>query len=225
MKVWTEYEEDAYKYFEWSKDEMKESENIGIPKLSVYSINILGANIAEQHCFITEASEKICKILKQNKFKDYKVYLFANVEVVNYNSKVEHYMKVWKVVSKKYDISNFILGDEVLVKSDKEIFYSSVAEIPLSLIDKAMKIVISNPDKYTLVLSKVPSLLMSSSIQDMFESMIQCNKFWKIDYYAFSVRYCARDDIIVRFGTDFTSAEFAFIFSAEMFNSIINTLN
>lgn len=217
MKIWKEYEKDVYKYFNWFNDRRIEEKDEVIDEMSVFSINVKGINSHKKSEFIEKSSDEIVRMMSDRRLSGYKIYLFVNVEIVNLNSKVEHYMKAWKRISKKYDVSNFVLGEEVLMNVVGLVFYSSIAEIPLDSLDKAMEIVISNPDRYTLFISKSENLLMNNAIQTLFDNIMKYDENLKIDYYAFSVHYCNKGNIIIRFGTDFTNAEFALIYDSKNF--------
>lgn len=217
MKIWKEYEKDVYKYFNWFNDRRIEEKDEVIDEMSVFSINVKGINSHKKSEFIEKSSDEIVRMMSDRRLSGYKIYLFVNVEIVNQNSKVEHYMKAWKHISKKYDVSNFVPGEEVLMNVVGLVFYSSIAEIPLDSLDKAMEIVISNPDRYTLFISKSENLLMNNAIQTLFDNIMKYDKNLKIDYYAFSVHYCNKGNIIIRFGTDFTNAEFALIYDSKNF--------
>lgn len=217
MEIWKEYEKDVYKYFNWFNDRRIEEKDEVIDEMSVFSINVKGINNHKKSEFIEKSSDEIVRMMSDRRLSGYKIYLFVNVEIVNQNSKVEHYMKAWKRISKKYDVSNFVLGEEVLMNVVGLVFYSSIAEIPLDSLDKAMEIVISNPDRYTLFISKSENLLMNNAIQTLFDNIMKYDKNLKIDYYAFSVHYCNKGNIIIRFGTDFTNAEFALIYDSKNF--------
>lgn len=211
MNVWNEYKVDAYKYYDWFSERAKEN-NIFV-EMSVCSINatvINGEDIAE---FIDVCSKQIEKILITDVLNGYKVYMFAIIEHKNQKSKVERYMKVWKKIAKSADIEGFVLGDEMAVESNDLQFYTSTAEIPLKYFEKAMRIVISNPSRYALFISKADNVLTKEYIQLMFNNIIQPDNYGTIDYYRLSLKCCMDGEVGIRYGTDCREDELAFIYS------------
>ena len=158
MRIWNEYETDVYKYYEWFVERAKEN-NTRV-EMSVCSINASGINSINTAKFIDICTKQIKKIFISDVLNSYKVYMFANIEIRNPNSKVERYLKVWKSIAKSNDIEGFIIGEEMINKSGDLLFYTSIAEIPQTCLEKAIKIVISNPDRYTLFISKSEKVLL-----------------------------------------------------------------
>jgi hypothetical protein len=213
MRIWNEYEADVYKYYEWFAERAKE-DNIKA-EMSVCSINASGINSVNIAKFIDICTKQIKKLFISDVLNSYKVYMFANIEIRNPNSRVEQYMKVWKSIAKSYDIEGFIIGEEMINKSGDLLFYTSIAEIPQTCLEKSIKIVISNPDRYALFISKSEKVLFKEYVQHMFENIVLMDNYGAIDYYKFLLA-CYRDgDIALRYGTTFTEAELAFVYNPQ----------
>lgn len=95
------------------------------------------------------------------------------------------------------------------------LFYTSTAEIPLSYLEKSIKIAISNPDRYALFISKSEKVLFREYIQHMFEDIIKVDDYGIIDYYKFLMTCYRNGDIALRYGTTFTDAELAIIYNPK----------
>ncbi len=213
MRIWNEYEADVYKYYEWFVDRTKEN-NTRV-EMSVCSINASGINSINIAKFIDICSNQIKKMFISDALNSYKVYMLANIEVRNPYSKVEQYLKVWKSIAKSNDIEGFIKGEEMINKSGDLLFYTSIAEIPQICLEKAIKIVISNPDRYTLFFSKSEKVLFGEYVNHMFEDAIQTNNNGIIDYYKFSLACYKDGNIALRYGTTFTEVELALIYNTK----------
>ena len=98
MKRLKEYENNIFNYFQYFKEENSAEDDEKLPKMSVISYNAsMILDINDRNKFVFESSKEISHIFSENNdLKQYKFYLLANKEVINKNSKVENYLKIWK---------------------------------------------------------------------------------------------------------------------------------
>lgn len=221
MKIWNEKEKNAYSYFQWfSKDEAYERTGRNI-NLSVISVNGSGlCSVADKSVFINSCSGEIKKILeKYESIKDYKLYLFANVEIKNKNSKIENYKKVWKLLQSRWKLEGFDMGTEIEMRSDGKVFFSSIAEFKDENLSTALEIVASNPKIYSIIASKRESILSNKTITNIFEMAFnRKNKYMdEIDYFNLSIHLCQQGDMVFRWGESSEEAEIAIILRSDIF--------
>lgn len=220
MEIWKEYEADVFNYFEYF-NEKKMQYNEKIPKMSVFSINA-----SEIYCkenlkeFLHTSGDEITsfynRIILNN---DYKVYLLVNLEIKNVNSKVENYFKVWKQLQKKWDINGFILGEEFEILVNNTMYFSSLAQIPISHISKAIEIVSSDPGKHTIFFSKSRDMMKAENCRKFIDILFgKDSQYDEINFFLFSLACCNVGDIAIRYGTSFEEAEIALVYNPEINN-------
>lgn len=221
VKNWNENEKDAFSYFQWfNKDEA--CERIGrIPNLSVFSVN--GSDLfgtSEKSAFIELCSNEIKKVFKkQNSSKDYKLYLFANVEVKDRNSRIERHKKVWKLVQSRWQLDRFDKGPEIEVEIEGKVFFSSIANFKIENLPTVLQIVSSNPKRYAIIASRKDDVLSEKMIKDIFGMAFNQykNHMDEIDYFGLAIHLCASGDMVFRWGDSSEEAEIAIVFSSDMF--------
>lgn len=220
MKIWNEKENDVFSYFQWfNKDEAYERVGKTI-NMSVFSVNgseLFGAG--DKSAFIELCNGEIKKVFeKQDFINNYKLYLFANVEVKDSNSRIEKYMKVWKVLQSKWQLEGFIKGREVEMEFEEKTFFSSVAEFTFENLPTALEIVSSNPKRFTIIASKKNDVLSERGITDIFRTAFNKYKNYadEIDYFNLSVNLCLEDDMVFRWGDSSEEAEIAIIFKSNV---------
>lgn len=220
VKSWNENEMDAFSYFQWfNKDEAYE--RFGqIPNLSVFSVNGLGLiGAAEKSAFIKLCNSEIIKKFKsQNISKNYKLYLFANVEVDDKNSRIEKYKKVWKTVQSKWDLDGFNLGTEIEREIDGKLYFSSIVGFRINNLSTALQIVSSNPKRYAIIASRKDGVLSEKMITEIFE--VAFNKYKnsvdEIDYFSLAMHLCTNGDMVFRWGNSSEESEIAVVFNSDM---------
>ncbi len=221
MKIWNEKEKNAYSYFKWfNKDEAYERTGKNV-NLSVISINGSGlSNHDDRSIFINLCSDEIKKILvKYELIKNYKFYLFANIEVKNKSSRIENYKKVWKALQSKWKLEGFNSGAEIEIKSGEKSFFSSIAEFKDESFSTALEVVASNPKVYSIIASKKEDVLSNKTITNIFEvAFNDKNKYMdEIDYFNLSIHLCQQGDMVFRWGESSEEAEIAIILRSDIF--------
>lgn len=219
MKCWIEEDKDAYNYFEWIYED-KDSKSRDISVFSINATEIFNAD--EKKVFMEVCTKKIKKIFKNdNLLSEYKLYLFANIEVDNTNSKVEKYKKVWKKIQLKWDVEEFNKGVEVELKIREKYFFSSIAEFNMKDTSTALEIISTIPKTCTIIASKRENILSDSSITNIFRSAFNEGNEYEdeIDYFYISQNLCPQGDIVFRWGDSSEEAEVAIIFKSEMLES------
>ena len=221
MKIWNEIEKDAFSYFQWfNKDEAYE--RVGrVPSLSVFSINgseLFGSS--DRTAFKDLCSSEIQKVFtNQNFLKDYKLYLFVNVEVKDKNSRIERHKKVWKLLEAKWQLDTLIKGPEIEVEVDGKMFFSSIANFRLGNLSVVLDVVSSNPKRYTIIASRKDDFLSEKAITDIFRLAFNQYTRYKdeIDYFGLSIHLCQENDMIFRWGDTSEEAEIAVIMKSDIF--------
>ena len=216
MKTWKEYENNIFNYFQYFKEENSAEDDEKLPKMSVISYNAsMILDINDRNKFVFESSKEVSHIFSENNdLKQYKFYLLANKEVINKNSKVENYLKIWKEIKRKYDIEEFILGPEVKIELNNVDLFSSIAEVPINYLYKAIEIISNYPSMYTLFISKHHNIMTDGYIKNMVK-VVMNNSFIEINYFQLCKMCCDKGDIAIRYGTTFEEAEIALIYNPE----------
>lgn len=221
MKKWNEIEKDVFSYFQWfDKDEA--SERVGkIPNLSVFSVNASELyDSSDRTNFKNLCTSEIRKVfINQRLSEEYKLYLFVSVEVIDRNSRIEKYRKVWKLLQTKWQLSGLNKGPEIEVHVDEKIFFTSIADFRLENLSMVLEIVSSNPKRYAIIASKKENLLSEKSIKNIFGIAFNNNRGYmdEIDYYNLAIHLCPEDDMIFRWGDSSEEAEIAMIFNSDIF--------
>lgn len=216
MKVWIEKEKDVFNYFYFFNNEKNNITN-NIPKMSVVSINASNINgIESKKEFIERCKDEINTIYTNNVLNNFKFYLFINQEIVNIQSKVEKYMKIWRKINRKINITGFILGKEIIIQKDGKYFFSSIAEIPIKYLDIAIEIVSYNPQKCALFMSEFIDIDSGEYTKELFDKVFDNNNnFYEINYFLFTIKCCSEGNIALRYGTTFEEAEIALVYNSE----------
>lgn len=221
VKTWNENEKDAFSYFQWfNKDEAFEMRGM-IQKLTVFSVNASEVfGISEKNTFIDVCSSEIQKIfVKGNILKDYRLYLLANVEVKDRNSRIEKHKKVWRKVQSKWNLDEFNKGPEIEKEIEGKIFFSSIAQFSMGNFSTALQVISDNPKKYAIIASRKDNILSEEMIKNIFE--IAFNKHSRrideIDYFALAIHLCYDGDIVFRWGDSSEQVEVAIVFSRDTF--------
>lgn len=220
MKCWNEIQEDAFSYFAFFI-KTKANEIIGsIPNLSVFSVNssmINGSN--DKNNFLDVCSNEVAKVFSKDTLKNqYKLYLFANIEVKNKNSRIEKYKKVWKLLQSEWHLQEFRKGPEIEVNLGERIFYSSIAEFSLDNISTALEIIARNPQRYTIVATRKNNILTEEFVKKIFNISFERSKesqYATIDYFSLCLNI-GEEDIVFRWGDSSEEAELALIFEKKM---------
>ena len=224
--MWKEVELDAFSYFQWfSKDEALYRLGL-VPDLSLFSV--VGSMLftpSERMAFKDFCSTEIQNILKYQRFtNDYKLYLFANVEVEDINSKVVKYKKVWKSFKTTCKLETFIKGPEIELEIADKLFYSGIAQFSLKDFSTALDIISSNPKRYTIIASKNCDYLSEKSTRRIFD--LAFNKHSKredeIDYFGLSLYLCPKGDMVFRWGDSSEEAEIVVVLENNMLVRIMD---
>ncbi|EKQ53038.1 MULTISPECIES: hypothetical protein [unclassified Clostridium] len=221
MRIWSEEEKSVYSYFQWfNKDEAYEriGRNVNLSVISINGSGLFTHN--DRSAFINSCSGEIKKILeKYESIKNYKLYLFANVEIKNKNSRIERYKKVWKVLKSKWELEGFNSGSEIEIKSGEKAFFSSIAEFKVENLSTALEIVSSNPKVYSIIASKKEDVLSNKTITSISEvAFNKKNKYVdEIDYFNLSIHLCQQGDMVFRWGESSEEAEIAIILRSDIF--------
>lgn len=217
MRCWNEIEKDVFLYYDFfSKDEA--SSILGcIPDLSLFSIN--GERISEKDIFIGECEKQLKKIFLQESFAEkYKFYLIAHIEVMDNNSRVEKYKKVWKRLQSKWNLEGFNKGPEVETNLNGHIFYSSIAEFSIEKMEIALGLLARYRYRFTVVVSQRDDIFSKDSIREIIAASFRSSndKYPVIDYFYLSLKLCLKGDIVLRWGDSSEDAELALIFKSEL---------
>ncbi|WFR55922.1 hypothetical protein QA584_20200 [Anaerocolumna sp. AGMB13025] len=214
MKIWNEYSEDVFSYFEYFNNERSNYNEI-MHTMHVYSINSKYIqNIEEKKEFLHRSAEEIGRIYLNNCSNNRKIYLSVVQKIDNPNSQVDKYYKIWKKINKSFDIKDFGLGQEITFEDESDIFYFGVAEVPINNLELALDIVASNPERITIFLSKNIDIENHNSVNDIMQSIVRKGK---IDYFKLCISCYMNQGIVIRYGTSFEESEFALIHDPNVY--------
>lgn len=210
MKYWTEFTNNAFSYFQWfSKDEAKRKVGY-VPNLSVFSmIGTMIFSKVDRELFTRLCSGLVTEsIIKKMSFNEYNFFLFGVVETNNINSRVFKYRKLWKKLERDFDIDNLILGPEVEYLEDERLCYASIAEFNVEEFYKAIHIISSNPQKYSIIGSKRKDYRTEGFIKSLLENVyINGATKGEIDYFKLALISCPKGDIVFRWGSSSEECE------------------
>jgi hypothetical protein len=219
MKVKNEIEKDVFSWkylFNKSKIHHIVAE---IPDLSAFSIvatMIFCRNDKDE--FIKICGEKLKTIYSNEAvFSNYKMWLIVNLELQNPKSRVERYKKIWKVFESQCDISGFTIGSEIEIDLGGAVYYSSVAEVNINDVSKALKILDINKECILVISNR--NLDKPNIIQSLFDLMfvpINNKRNLEVDWLNISMRLCPQGDFLIRLADSSEEAGMDIIFSAEM---------
>lgn len=219
MKCFIEHEKDAFSYYKWfCKNEAIRILGY-IPSLSVFSIN--GTMIFTQddrRLFIESCSNEIIKLFSKEPLGDkYKLYLIANVEVKDKNSKIEKHRKVWKLIQTEWQLDGFKLGPEIEINKNDSRYYTSLAVLEKESIQKSIEMISKYPKRFTVIASNRSDVLSEDCIRGIFDMSYRYDtKHSEIDYFMLSLGLCQEGDIVFRWGDASEEAEIDMIFKADM---------
>lgn len=220
MKYWSEINEDIFSYFDLEKYVLTRNLEKDKIKLGVFSINAsMMFDLDDNKKFLEICNEIVRKIFKNHKsLDDYKLYLLANIKLDNPNSKVARYRKIWKLIQKSWDVSEFKLGTELEMNSEDKLYYTSIAQFEFQSFLEVLEMVSKNPTKYTIIASKNNDLITSESIASIFKLAFNGYgiKSDEIDFINLAINLYKREDIIFRWGTDSEEVELALIFDKKI---------
>lgn len=228
MKCWNEIANNAMVYFGWG-NQLSNDKNIGISvDLSVISIN--ASMIFSQND--RKDFQKVCtKILKETLYneellKDYKLYLFANIELEKPVTKIAMYKKVWKTLKNIYVLDNFNLGPEIEENINDKIYFTSIAQFGLDNFQTALEIISSNSQRYMIFGSKRQNILTEQYTRSLFN--IALSKYVghneEINYFDVSSNLCSQGDIVFRWGDSSEEAEIAIIATPKIIKYFYNLI-
>ncbi|PXV84495.1 hypothetical protein C8E03_1296 [Lachnotalea glycerini] len=220
MKYWKKMKENAFEYYGGFSKEKAEMKMTVVPELSAFTIN---GSLMDRYEFINECANDIKGIfLRNSELRCYKFFLIANVEIINKNSRIENYKKVWKLLQNKWSLDKFDKGPEVELAIGDYSFYSSIAEFDMEDFSVALEIVASNFRKFTIIASKRENLLCESSVKDTFGVLFNASdvKFPMIDYFNLCINYCPKGDVVFRWGDSSEEITVGLIFNAELLEKI-----
>lgn len=225
MSCKVELYQDIFQLFKWfnrleyskiTKDDIK------LSALSIYGTTDI--NFENKRDFFKECS-KIIEESFSNLFTelDYNLYLFVAVEVKSPISKVAHYKKVWKGLSKEWDISGFEFSPEILVNINNKYHYIGLARFKLEHIFTALEIQHSNIIKNFIFASNRNNILSEEKVETFFNdafgesSKLATFHFHEedINYFKLFAYYCTNEDIVFRIGDSGEDVELDIIFSYD----------
>ncbi|UTR16765.1 hypothetical protein MM221_09745 [Salipaludibacillus sp. LMS25] len=210
MKYWTEMTNDAFSCFEWfSKEEAEQC--IGYaPNLSVFSmIGSMVFSSEDRELFRRLCSELVTRATTKNEiFSEYRFFLFGVAETSDTNSKIFKYQKIWKRLEKEFNLDYIILGPEVDYLEDGRLCYASMAEFKGKELYKAIQIISSNPQKYSLIGSRRHDYRTEEFIKTFLNKVyINGNKKGEIDYFKLALTSCSKGDLVFRWGSSSEECE------------------
>mgnify|MGYP001388245156 CR=1 FL=1 len=215
MKYWKQVEEDAFKYYGGFSKEKARQIMPSVPELSTFTINGV---LVDRNEFIKKCACDIKTVfIETSSFKDYKFYLIANVEILDRNSRIEKYKKVWKALQNKWSLNEFIKGEEIELLIGDNTVYSSIAEFNLENLSIALDIVANKPRMFTIISSNRSGLLTEKSIQRTFNILFNetDKQLPSIDYLNLCLQYCSDEDIVLRWGDSSEEITVGLIFKAN----------
>lgn len=225
MKIWKEYELDAFDYFEYFEDELDKRDNKILPNMSVISFNANGiVGKYDRLKFINICSSQIESLVNiNNRLKEYSFYLVINKEIEDINSKVENYKKIWKDISGKWNLEGFTKGPEIKTEAEGVNYFSSIAEFNMKNLPLALEIVSMNPKLKTIIISKSKNILTEKYVDKMFHILFnsEAQNSNEIDYFNLSIQCCNEGNIAIRWGTSFEESELALIYNPKIINILM----
>lgn len=220
MKHWTQFEKDAFLYFDWFYKSKATSIARNIPKLSVFSINSsMMYSVNDKIDFLEICHKRLNEIFTSEEVvQAYKLYLFANIGVENPYSRVESYRKVWRTLQQKWGLEGFSLGPEIESETNQQIYFTSIAEFKFEGFLTALEIVASNPRKFAIFASKKEIAVDEKSIRSHFNLAFKEQSDIakdRIDYFSLSLNLCPQGFVIFRWGDSSEEAELDLIFCED----------
>lgn len=215
MKYWKQLREDAFEYYGGFSKEKIEGEITAFPELSTFTIN---GTLVDKRDFITRCTNDIRSIFSRSlKLSGYKVYIIANVEIIDRNSRIERYKRVWKSLQNKWSLDTFRKGPEVELSVGDSAFYSSIAEFSLAQLPVALEIVANNPERFVIIASERENLLCEGSIKDICSIVFNTidPAFPMIDYLKLCLHLCSKGDIVFRWGDSAEEVAVGLIFKTD----------
>lgn len=222
MEIKKIFSENALEYYKW----IKKNDNINIPYMSVFGFEALSVNdIGDLEVYFTEVSNVLEVVMQSEILKSSNIYLFVNI-INRHENKVENYMKVWKRLKKIYNLSNFVLGEEVFYGNNIETFYAGVAQVPIGGLKEAFRIIHYNPDRCSLFISESEDYLLKGKIMELLPCIMRYNGTWKIDYSNYFIKLCDDNAIPMRYGYDCLSSEITMVFKKNKeLSKMLNDVN
>ncbi|WP_368292718.1 hypothetical protein [Dehalobacter sp. TBBPA1] len=210
---------EAYGYFNWF-NKNQSVEILGyVPNLSILSFNgTMMFTQGDKKLFIESSSNEINKLFLKEPLKNYTLYLMANLEVKNNNSKIEKYRKVWKALQTEWNLEGFKFGPEIEVNKNDNCFYTSIASFKTENISKSVELVSMSPKKFAIFASCNKDTLTEARIKEIFDStnILNDSKNLEINYYLLSLYLCPKGDIVFRLGTSSEETEIAMIYDNDV---------
>ncbi|AQZ47985.1 hypothetical protein ERICIV_01739 [Paenibacillus larvae subsp. larvae] len=202
MRYWLELDHDVFSFFQWfSKDKVKNI--LGYePKLSVFSINgSMIFNQEDKKKFNELCGNILNKVASQRSYmENFRYYLFV-IEISNNNPKISVYLKLWKKIMRKWDLSKFILGPEVEYVDRGNLYYTGIAEFNLMDLPSVLEIVGSNSGRYSIFASRKQNILTKDYTRSLFDSIfIIGNRKKEIDIVKMVLKICIEGDLVFRWG-------------------------
>lgn len=193
MKYYIEQDKNAFSYY----GDLIEDEN--------YSLSTLSLNgRMDVDSFIKQVTRDVLGLLKSLKtLSNFSIYICTPKRIMNRNSKVEMFKKVWKSLPDDYPAEYVIKGDEVEFASGQAIYYASIGKIDIKGLEKVIKFVSKFPTNYFLFISNDEGLLQAEHVESIFsnEDKLVDFSFSIMTIDALSKRRCNKGDIVLRWGT------------------------
>lgn len=175
---------------------------LGREDILIYNIDIIFMlGIEERRKALEYITEKFSLKLKGIERQGYKVYLLIKKRVMNPNSKVERYKKIWKDIEYKEILDRFICSDEVEVELDNKVYYTAIVQLDMSDINEALELVFTTHNEFIMIISKSEKYLLEDEIKKLFNIAFanRNERFFHINYDRLCKELCFNsDDIFVR---------------------------
>ncbi|TPG89168.1 hypothetical protein EEL32_06835 [Brevibacillus laterosporus] len=210
MKYWSEITNDVFSCFQWfSKDEAKKI--IGyVPQLSVFSI--IGSMIfsrEDRERFTRLCSESVGRLaIQKGMIDEYRFFLFGVIETHDVNSKIFLHQKLWRRLTREFNLDNLILGPEIEYVVGERLCYASIAQFKVDNFYNVLQIINSNPQKYSIFASKKQDYMTEGFIKSLLEKVyINGDSSGEIDYFKLSLTLCIKGDLVFRWGNSSEECE------------------
>lgn len=222
---------DIFQLFDWFN--RLEYSKISVSPIELSALSIYGTaniNFEDKTDFLKKCSEIIKEIFNDlfTKF-DYKLYLFVAIEVESPISKIAHYKKVWKGLSKEWDLSGFEFGPEMLVNINDKYHYVGLARFEIENLFTALEIQHNNIIKNFTFASYRDNFLSEEALESLYDNAFRkLNKLTtfhfpeeSVDYFKLFAHYCTNQDVIFRIGDSAEDIELDAIFSESLYDELL----
>ena len=214
MKLWIEETSIAEHYW-FDRQETKQPMNDISYIKSINLVADMAFTKEDKEMFVDFIGEKVTEIFFPLSSEAYKCYLVCRKVLLNPNSKVENYKKLWKHMEQEHNLKNYKLGVEIKIDDTKNVYYCGTIEMKLEHIGVAIEMLSSNASIFALYISKNNNNLNRENLEII--APIAYAHFKKAGMT--TTQLCSyliqKGDIYVRWANDSVGLECDFIYNSN----------